>query len=119
MRASDPMDPYHGTVYTHEWLLKTVRNKVKTMELNRNADLILKNINNATPSSTIPGAVGVQEQGGTHNNKGAADGKDVPDAAGPTGPAGKGKGKNGQTPEPPTEERLASLTENEDEIKKQ
>ena len=68
--------------------------------------------------------VGTQEQGGRSNtkkgnrNSAATDGKDDQGAAGPGGPAGKGKGKHDQTPTPPTEQRLAFLKEKEEGIKK-
>lgn len=124
------MDPYHGTVYTHEWLLKAVRNKVKTMELNRNADLVLKNINSSlTPlcagynNTSYLGKVRTQEKKGKNNkhNGGAADDNNTSTVAGPQGPAGKGNGKQNKdrTPKPPTDERLAIVKEHADIIKKQ
>lgn len=80
------MDPNHGTVYTHDWRLKTVCNKAKTMELNRNAYLVLWNINNAIfPHVIGTGMIRTQEQGGkaNKNNKGGAiDDNDLSDVAG-------------------------------------
>ena len=84
-RAADPFDPNHGTVYTHNWLLGVIRNRVKSMGLESNTESILKNLN-SVPSTTF-GAVGVLEHGGNSNQGGANT------APPPPGGAGKGKGQ--------------------------
>ena len=119
-RVADPHDDNHQKVYTHDWLLKVVRGKIKAIELEINATSVLRSLSN--PSSA-PGMVGTQEQGNKDNksNKGGAiDCKDVSDGACPPGPVGKGKGKNNdQAPKPPADERVAIVKEHADTIQKQ
>ena len=51
-RAADPHDDNHQKVYTHDWLLREVRSKVKSAELEINATSVLKSLTN--PSRMDP-----------------------------------------------------------------